>query len=162
MARHQPNDTLEIEAGIIKDKSPLDILKKTWNKASRKERRLFLDGSKTRKTWPKWKSGSKSPDQLSPGRRSRRTWAFRWLTPSIPVSRAPRSRKALGRFQKRIGKKIDSLAENPRPPGVEKLSGREDSYRVRVGDYRIIYRIHDKVLLIVIVEVGHRREVYRR
>jgi hypothetical protein len=43
MARRQPNDTLEIEAGIIKDKSALDILKKTWNSASRKERRLFLE-----------------------------------------------------------------------------------------------------------------------
>lgn len=64
-------------------------------------------------------------------------------------------------LRKRIGRKIDSLADNPRPPGVEKLSGREDSYRVRVGDYRIIYEIRDRVLLIIIVEVGHRREVYR-
>jgi mRNA interferase RelE/StbE len=64
-------------------------------------------------------------------------------------------------LRKRIGRKIDSLAGNPRPPGVEKLSGREDSYRVRVGDYRIIYEIRDQVLLVIIVEVGHRREVYR-
>jgi mRNA interferase RelE/StbE len=64
--------------------------------------------------------------------------------------------------QKRISKKIDSLAGNPRPPGMEKLSGREDSYRVRVGDYRILYEIHDQVLLVVIMKVRHRRESYRR
>jgi mRNA interferase RelE/StbE len=63
--------------------------------------------------------------------------------------------------QKRISKKIDSLAANPRPTGMEKLSGREDSYRVRVGDYRILYEIHDQVLLVVIVKVRHRRESYR-
>ena len=63
--------------------------------------------------------------------------------------------------QKRIGRKIDSLADDPRPPGVEKLSGGEDDYRVRVGDYRILYKIQDEVLLIVIVRVKHRREAYR-
>ena len=64
--------------------------------------------------------------------------------------------------RKRIGIKIDSLADDPRPPGVEKLSGEdEEFYRVRVGDYRIIYKIEDKVLLVVVVKVGHRREVYR-
>jgi mRNA interferase RelE/StbE len=61
----------------------------------------------------------------------------------------------------RIGRKIDSLADNPRPPGVEKLSGSEVSYRVRVGDYRILYEIRDEVLLVIIVKVRHRREAYR-
>lgn len=61
----------------------------------------------------------------------------------------------------RISRKIDSLADNPRPPGVEKLSGSEDSYRVRVGDYRILYEIRDKVLLVVVVRIRHRREAYR-
>lgn len=52
------------------------------------------------------------------------------------------------------------LAENPRPPASRPLRGRE-GWRLRVGDYRILYTIHDEVLVIVIVTVGHRREVYR-
>jgi mRNA interferase RelE/StbE len=62
----------------------------------------------------------------------------------------------------RVSEKIDSLPENPRPPGVEKLSGSEDSYRVRVGDYRILYRIVDEALLVLVVAVRHRKEAYRR
>jgi mRNA interferase RelE/StbE len=62
----------------------------------------------------------------------------------------------------RVSEKIDSLPENPRPPGVEKLSGSEDSCRVRVGDYRILYRIVDEALLVLVVAVRHRKEAYRR
>jgi mRNA interferase RelE/StbE len=61
-------------------------------------------------------------------------------------------------LQQRIANKIDALARQPRPRGVEKLQGRENRYRIRVGDYRVIYEVHDEVLLIVIVRVGHRRE----
>jgi mRNA interferase RelE/StbE len=64
-------------------------------------------------------------------------------------------------IRRRVVGKIDSLADNPRPPGVEKLAGTENSYRVRVGDYRILYEIRDKVLLIAVVRVRHRREAYR-
>jgi mRNA interferase RelE/StbE len=60
----------------------------------------------------------------------------------------------------RILKCIQSLAEEPRPRGCEKLSG-QDRYRVRQGVYRIIYEIQDDVLTVVVVKVGHRREVYR-
>lgn len=60
----------------------------------------------------------------------------------------------------RIGNKILSLEDNPRPRGVNKLSGREE-YRLRVGDYRILYTIYDKNSVVVIFAVGHRREVYR-
>ena len=60
----------------------------------------------------------------------------------------------------RILKCIRSLAEDPRPQGCEKLSGHE-RYRVRQGVYRIIYEIKDDVLTVVVVKVGHRREVYR-
>jgi mRNA interferase RelE/StbE len=60
----------------------------------------------------------------------------------------------------RILKRIEALAEDPRPAGSEKLSGQE-KYRVRQGVYRIIYAIKDEVLLIVVVKVGHRRDVYR-
>ena len=63
-------------------------------------------------------------------------------------------------IQKRLKPKILALAEKPRPPGVKKLQGYENTYRIRVGDYRIVYEIHDKVLLILIVEVGHRSDVY--
>lgn len=64
--------------------------------------------------------------------------------------------------RKRIDARILSLAENPRPVGVKKLTADEDLYRLRVGDYRVIYQIQDEVLLILVVKVGHRREVYRK
>jgi mRNA interferase RelE/StbE len=60
----------------------------------------------------------------------------------------------------RILKCTRSLAEEPRPHGCEKLSGQE-RYRIRLGVYRIIYEIQDDVLTVVVVKVGHRREVYR-
>ena len=55
---------------------------------------------------------------------------------------------------------IQSLAENPRPPGSEKLSGQE-RYRVRQGNYRVVYEIFDDELLVIVVKVGHRRNIYR-
>jgi mRNA interferase RelE/StbE len=60
----------------------------------------------------------------------------------------------------RIQGAIALLAQNPRPPASRFLRGRE-GYRLRVGDYRIIYTINDGVLLIVIVTIGHRRDVYQ-
>ena len=56
--------------------------------------------------------------------------------------------------------KIHSLTENPRPHGYEKLSG-QDKYRVRCGDYRVLYTIEDIVLIVCVVKVGHRKDVYR-
>lgn len=64
--------------------------------------------------------------------------------------------------QRRVAARIDALAENPGPPGVEKLEGADDLYRVRAGDHRIVYRIEDKRLLVLVIRIGHRREVYRR
>ena len=64
-------------------------------------------------------------------------------------------------IQKRIAAKVNTLADNPRPRGVEKLEGRENRYRIRVGDYRVTYEIHDEVLLVLVVRIGHCREVYR-
>jgi len=69
-------------------------------------------------------------------------------------------RKLPRNVQTIIQPEIDALADEPRPHGVEKMSGEENAYRVRVGDYRIIYEIHDAVL-IVVVRVGHRPEVYQ-
>jgi len=55
---------------------------------------------------------------------------------------------------------IAELANNPRPFGYKKLKG-EDAYRIRVGDYRVIYEIDDDIILVTIVSVGHRKDVYK-
>ncbi|MFN9229233.1 MAG: type II toxin-antitoxin system RelE family toxin [Pseudanabaena sp.] len=78
------------------------------------------------------------------------------------LPKAARQLKALAvKVRQDISLTIQSLANEPRPIGVTKLSGEKDIYRVRVGNYRVLYRIVDKVLVVVVVSVGHRREVYR-
>ena len=62
---------------------------------------------------------------------------------------------------RRILSRIQALAHQPRPPGSEKLSA-EDRFRVRQGDYRIVYAVDDERRIVEVVKVGHRREVYRR
>ena len=62
--------------------------------------------------------------------------------------------------QTRIARSMLALADNPRPHGVAKLSGRE-AWRIRVGDYRVIYTIDDPRKEVVIYAIGHRREIYR-
>jgi mRNA interferase RelE/StbE len=71
-------------------------------------------------------------------------------------------RKLPVQLQARLKPHIDALIQNPRPSGIEKLKGEDNAYRLRVGDYRILYEVHDKVLLVLVVKVGHRREVYRK
>jgi mRNA interferase RelE/StbE len=61
----------------------------------------------------------------------------------------------------RILDKIEALHKNPYPYDVRKISGSEHTYRIRVGDYRIVYSVLEKVLVIEIVRIGHRREVYK-
>ena len=63
--------------------------------------------------------------------------------------------------QERMGPHIDAFADNPRPHGVKKLSGEHDHYRVRVGDWRIVYTIQDRELIVLVIQIGNRREVYR-
>ena len=63
-------------------------------------------------------------------------------------------------LRQRISRSVNDLADNPRPPGCEKLRT-IDAYRIRVGDYRVVYRIHDAVLIVLVIKVAHRREVYR-
>ena len=63
--------------------------------------------------------------------------------------------------RRRIVDRITALADDPRPAGSERLSG-DDKYRIRQGDYRILYEIVDHELIVAVVRVGHRREVYRR
>ena len=78
-------------------------------------------------------------------------------------NRAKRDLAALSAdLQTRIVTALRKLEENPRPSGVEKLKGEENAYRLRVGDYRILYEVHDKRLLVLIVKIGHRRDVYRK
>ena len=76
-----------------------------------------------------------------------------------------RTRKTLDRLPSdmygRIMRKLDAIEENPRPVGVEKLAGAEDLYRVRMGDWRIVYAIRDRELVVFVIRIGHRREVYR-
>jgi mRNA interferase RelE/StbE len=62
--------------------------------------------------------------------------------------------------QNKIIAAISQLASNPRPSGVKKLSGR-DGWRIRIGDYRVIYEIHDRELIVLVVDIGHRRFIYR-
>ncbi len=77
----------------------------------------------------------------------------------------PRALKSLEKIQRadqaRIIRRIDGLANEPRPDGVKKLKGAVDLYRIRTGDYRVIYQIKDDILLVLVVRVAHRREVYR-
>jgi mRNA interferase RelE/StbE len=63
--------------------------------------------------------------------------------------------------RQRIVRRIEGLADDPRPAGCEKLSG-DDKYRIRQGDYRILYEIEDTRLVVTVVRIGNRREVYRR
>jgi len=62
--------------------------------------------------------------------------------------------------RRRIAARIGALADEPRPPGVEKISG-QDKYRIRQGDYRVLYTIDDPALTVTVVTIGHRGDVYR-
>lgn len=62
--------------------------------------------------------------------------------------------------RQRIVRRIEALAEDQRPPGCEKLSG-YDRYRLRQGRYRIVYEVRDDEVLVVVVKIGHRRDIYR-
>jgi mRNA interferase RelE/StbE len=58
--------------------------------------------------------------------------------------------------------RVNGLAVNPRPPDGRKLAGHERLWRIRIGRYRVVYEIEDRKLLILVVEVGHRRDIYHR
>jgi mRNA interferase RelE/StbE len=79
------------------------------------------------------------------------------------VSVLPPAAKQLAKLDPQIRKRVDhaitALADNPRPTGSKKLVG-VDAWRIRVGDWRIIYQIHDDRLIVLVVRVGHRRDVY--
>jgi mRNA interferase RelE/StbE len=84
---------------------------------------------------------------------------------SYAVEIAPAARRQIKKLpndiQKKVVEKLEELALEPRPDGVKKLEGSDDLYRVRLGKYRIIYEIQDGLLLVTVVKVKHRKNVYR-
>lgn len=82
---------------------------------------------------------------------------------TVEISRrAIRSIAALPRKEEqRVRAAIELLADEPRPPNCVALTGEQSVYRVRVGDYRILYKVIDARLVILVIRVGHRRDVYR-
>jgi mRNA interferase RelE/StbE len=84
---------------------------------------------------------------------------------SYKVEFTKSARKALDRIpntvRNQLAVKIYSLKDDPRPDGCKKLKGEKDLYRIRVGNYRVVYLIQDGKLIVVVVKVGHRRDVYR-
>ena len=84
------------------------------------------------------------------------------MTYKVVISNsAAKSLKALPKkTQARIVGVIDSLADNPFPPAAKKLKGRE-GYRIRTNDYRIIYTIEKQILVITVLVIGHRKDVYK-
>ncbi len=82
---------------------------------------------------------------------------------SIEISRtAEKQLKKLNRDdQRRVVKAIVALADDPHPQGSRKLTGYEDVFRIRVGQYRVLYSVSGKKLVIIILKIGHRKDVYR-
>lgn len=83
--------------------------------------------------------------------------------PDYTILILPSAQKQLdklpGAVATRIEDKMMELEQDPRPPGCKKLKGR-DAYRIRIGDYRVIYEINDGRLIVTVITIGHRREVY--
>ena len=70
-------------------------------------------------------------------------------------------RKIPGKMAVRVGRAIDKLATNPFPSGCVKLIGYDIEYRIRVGDYRVIYQVQNSILVVLVIEIGHRKDIYR-
>ena len=77
----------------------------------------------------------------------------------------PRAHRDLAKLPQDVLRRVDAhilvLAENPYPPGARKLEGGEGFFRIRAGDYRVIYHVEGRRLVVLVIRVGHRREVYR-
>ena len=63
--------------------------------------------------------------------------------------------------QKKLSARIEALRDDPFPPGCKKMAAVPDAWRIRAGDYRVVYQVHRGVLLVLVLAVGHRSEVYR-
>lgn len=81
---------------------------------------------------------------------------------SLAPAAARELRKLDAQARRRVQAAIELLAGEPRPPAATRLVGGSGEWRVRTGTYRIVYEIHDDALLVLVLQVGHRREVYRR
>ena len=84
--------------------------------------------------------------------------------PQYEIQIASKALRNLARLdvtvRRRIRVAIDTLSENPRPHGVIKLTGPGDLYRIRVGDYRVVYSINDMIRVVQVTQVGHRSKIY--
>jgi len=63
--------------------------------------------------------------------------------------------------QRRVAVKIEMLCEDPTPAGCKRIVGLDDTWRIRIGDYRVVYQVQRSVLVVLVLKIGHRREVYR-
>jgi mRNA interferase RelE/StbE len=79
-----------------------------------------------------------------------------------PSARKELARIASRRDRERVSGAISRLADDPRPAGSQKLAGEDGLYRVRTGDFRIVYEVDDGRVVVVVIRVAHRRDVYRR
>ncbi|QPK83925.1 type II toxin-antitoxin system RelE/ParE family toxin [Corynebacterium qintianiae] len=84
---------------------------------------------------------------------------------SYTITYVPSAAKAIRKLDRSTARRlldaIESLASDPRPPGSIQLKGGSGEFRIRVGDYRVVYDIHHDELVVLVLRVGHRREVYR-
>ena len=76
-------------------------------------------------------------------------------------SAAREFRKLAREVQLRMRPRIDALSNDPRPHGAKKLAGARDLWRIRVGNYRVVYQVRDELLIVLVLRVAHRRDVYR-
>lgn len=81
---------------------------------------------------------------------------------ALTTSAAKELQKLPSQLVARIFPRIESLAGNPRPPGCKKMQGGDREWRVRVGDYRVVYTIDDAALLVEVTRIRHRKDVYER
>jgi mRNA interferase RelE/StbE len=80
----------------------------------------------------------------------------------IKASAFRRLKKLDARTRAKLWAAISSLATDPRPRGCIKLEGNDDLWRIRIGAYRVVYQVRDQELTVLVVRVGHRRDVYRQ
>ena len=93
---------------------------------------------------------------MDPSRSSRKDYEIQFKSSAWRVFK-----KLQGETRGRVTEAIWSLSEDPRPPGAVKLKGQRDLFRIRAGDYRVIYEIREQALVVLIIKVGHRRDIYQ-
>ncbi len=81
---------------------------------------------------------------------------------ALTASAEKELKRLSGQLNARIVPRLENLASNPRPPGCKKLKGGDNEWRIRVGDYRVVYAIDDAKLLVEVTRIRHRSEVYER